>query len=364
MKALKVSLLLVLLCVVIPFVAIAFIEGTASAGLLFNSVRARAIPGNVLYAEYDTLLGWTTIPNMARKEVFGPTSSVSTTAAGLRIQPAHNSPSGDEKGVLCSGGSFTFGAGVSDTDTFCAQLQTVSPAFKTVNLGQLGYSADQAYLLYKRDGGKTPHVLNLFAFNWTELERLTSSEFRGYSKPRLTLSNNTLVPANAPVPHWSGANRWTDASSVLDQVRLVQFIRRHTNSSDSDKATQNDSAILAVAEAMFVDLDNLNRSNGSQLVLVYLPGTSDLGSTGNDDRRAKLAALSANHQLKFVDLTAQMRSLPSDTLDWMFITPNTNPIAGSSGYYTRTGHTWVAQHVVDYLRTLGLAETETAVTKP
>ena len=54
--------------------------------------------------------------------------------------------------------------------------------------------------------------------------------------------------------------------------------------------------------------------------------------------------------------TPEMRSVPADSLDWMFITDNALKVNGSAGHYTAMGHDWVARKLAGHLRRLRLLE--------
>jgi hypothetical protein len=53
-----------------------------------------------------------------------------------------------------------------------------------------------------------------------------------------------------------------------------------------------------------------------------------------------------------VDLTPEIRAVPPDSADWMFITPNALPVQGSSAHYTAAGHRWVAARLAEHLRAM------------
>lgn len=350
MKWFKRLALILVLCIV----ALAAIEGTASAALLLNSIRVRGSPGNFRQAAYDSLIGWVGLPNNARPDFFGPGLTVTTNAAGMRTHRKVDGTLPNQKRLICSGDSFTYGSGVSDSDTFCAQLEHEVPGLETLNMGQQGYGIDQMYLWYKRDAAKYPHQVHVLAFIWHDFERMELTEFWDYPKPRLKLENGALHLENVPVPQWSGPSRLTNISELFTQVRTVQFLRSRFNLSDSLKLARVDNKVWHVAEAVFADLAKVNQANGSKLVLLYLPALPDLTPGAYDHRRERLSAFSAKTGITLVDLTTPMRQVPADSSEWYFITPNALPVRGSSGHYTALGHKWVAKELATQLRALGI----------
>jgi hypothetical protein len=334
--------------------ALVALEGASSMFGLARAVRAlQPPPENFRQAAYDTLVGWIGIPNLAIRDNYGPGIRLTTNAEGMRIhRPATTPLAPGEHRVVCSGDSFTFGSGVADDETFCARLEQEIPGIRTLNLAQRGYGNDQMYLRYRRDGVRYPHQLHLFNFIWADLERMTMTSFLGYEKPVVRVRDGRLVAENVPVPEWGGWSRWTDAMALLPRIRLMQLLRERVDLSDSAKMARVDAQVMEPLEAIFRDLARLGKEHGSAVVLVYLPAPPDLVPGPWDARRAKLAALARKTGVRFVDLTDEIRQVPADSVDWLFITVNALPVRGSSGHYTPQGHAWVAKHLAEHLRAM------------
>lgn len=328
-------------------------EGAASIAIMARSVGRAPAPGNFRQARYDSLLGWVGMPNLALTDNYGPNLTLTTNAEGMRMHRAIGQPldSGETR-AICSGDSFTFGSGVSDNETFCAYLEGMLPRLETVNMSQRGYGIDQAYLWYKRDAGRFPHQLHIFAFIWNDFERMSVTSFTGYPKPRLRLRNDSLSIENVPVPEWKTPGTAARVLSGFSNSRLIRLLQNRVRVSESDQMHQIDTQIFPIAEAVFRDLVRLNAERGSQLVLVYLPAFPDLAPGALDDRRARLAAFAKANSVALIDLTEEMRAVPQDSIDWMYITPNALPVDGASGHYTAMGHEWVARKMADRLRAL------------
>jgi len=330
------------------------LEGLISFGLLASDIRhIPRTPENFRQAQYDTLLGWVGLPNLARTDNYGPGTRLTTNADGMRIHRPVSPPlAPGEKRIICSGDSFTFGSGVSDDETFCAYLEQELPGVRTLNMAQRGYGIDQAYLWYKRDAVRYPHQVHVFAFIWADFERMAVKSFTGYPKSRLRLKDGALEIENVPVPRWTGESRLTTALGMLPELRIVQAVQRRVDQSDATKLARVDAQVWDIALAVFKDLERLNRERGSNLVLVYLPAPADLAPGAQDTRRRRLAEFSHSSGIPFVDLTAEIRTVPPDSADWMFITPNALPVQGSSGHYTAAGHRWVAARLAEHLRAI------------
>ena len=349
----------VLLALLVTAVVLTGLEGLSSMAALARGFRAlRPPPANFRQASYDSLIGWVGIPNLAIADNYGPGLSLTTNAEGMRIhRPVSRTLAPDERRVICSGDSFTFGSGVGDRETFCAALERELPGVQTLNLAQRGYGNDQAYLRYRRDAAAYPHQLHLFAFIWNDFERMALRSFTGYPKPVLALRDGELVAENVPVPEWKGWSRWAAAPALLSRLRLMQVIRERVNPTDSAKMARVDAQVLPAVDAMFRDLARLARERGSELVLVYLPAPPDLAPGAWDPRRRKLAELSRTTGVTLIDLTDEIRRVPADSLDWMFITEHALPVDGASGHYTAMGHDWVARKLAAHLNALPTVRT-------
>lgn len=305
---------------------------------------------NFRQAAYDSTLGWVSLSNLAIRDNFGPGLSLHTDAEGVRIHGITTAAPSGTRNVICSGASFTFGSGVADDDTFCARLESLLPGTHTLNIAQRGYGLDQSYMLYQRYGAKHPHVLHLFVVNGGDVDRSLMTDMNGYPKPVIRLRGGRLVTDNVPVPQWKGWSRSRDAVTLLPTLRIVQALRRKTQPGEDGQYARADVQLWPLMDSLFRALRRTNESFGSTPVMVYLPSLTDIESAPRDRRRARLQASARAAGIAFVDLTPDLREVPPDSLDWMFITPNALPVDGASGHYTAVGHRWVAERIARHLR--------------
>lgn len=144
-----------------------------------------------LNTEYDPDLGWISKKSFAAQDMYGPGVALHTNARGFRGQDAvADSVATGKRRVVCSGDSFTLGHGVADEETWCSVLG--SDALETVNMGQLGYGIDQAYLWYMRDARTLDHHVHLLAFVTDDFRRMALDRFLGYAKPLLSPQGDSL----------------------------------------------------------------------------------------------------------------------------------------------------------------------------
>ena len=107
------------------------------------------------------------------RDVFGAGAGLSHNSFGLR-GPDPTSPelSAGKRRIICSGGSFTYGLGVGDAETFCAMLGRRLGGTETLNMSHPGHGIDQSFLWYQRDAERWPHQVHLLGFTWDDLERV------------------------------------------------------------------------------------------------------------------------------------------------------------------------------------------------
>jgi len=341
--------------VVLSIVAVVVLEGLASVGLLTGDIAAIRRPpvANFRQSAYDSLVGWVSFPNLAIRDDFGPGLALTTNADGLRIhRPVARALAPGERRIMCSGASFTFGSGVADGDTFCARLEQELPGVRTLNVAQLGYGVDQSFLWYRRDGARWPSQVHLFIVNGSDLDRTASKDLTGYAKPVLAVDHDTLVARNVPVPRWTGWSRWDQAKGLVPDLRIAQVVANRVDLSETAQYRRVDAKVWPMMDVLLRDLARLDRERHAAPVLVYLPGEPEFAPGPRDERRRHIARSAAAAGIPVVDLTADLRAVAPDSLDWMYITPNALPVRGSGGHFTPTGHRWVAQRLAEHLRAL------------
>lgn len=329
------------------------LEGAASTLLFVRDLANPTVDVNTRPARYDALLGWVGLPNLDMRDMFGPGAPLSTNADGMRVhRPVTAAVAPGVTRMICSGDSFTHGWGVGDSDTFCAQLERRVPHLETLNMAQHGFGIDQAWLWYRRDGGRYEHQVHLFAFIFNDFDRMGMRAFFGYPKPILRVDGDTLVVENTPVPRSPPSTLPATLQRVLPTLRVSQLAGGLKLQGDTARAAQREAEIQNVAEHVFRALKRLNEQRGSHLVLVYLPTLSDLEPSKLDDRRARVDRLAAAAGIPFIDLTPDIRALPSDSSAWYFITPNLIKARGAARHYTVSGNRWVAARLAERLNAM------------
>jgi hypothetical protein len=340
----------VLAVTIISIATLLMLEGAASAVLFVHDYNTATSPATQIrpHTEHDTLLGWVNRVSFSDPNEYGHGIAFNTTPERFRGRGALAPLPPGHTRLVCSGDSFTMGSGVRDEETWCAAFHRLVPSVETVNMGQGAYGLDQAYLWYRRDGARIPHQVHVLALNYVQFERALVPTFAGRFKPQFTLEGDRLALRNVPVPvqTMSALRREYASSRLVEQLRLVQAIRRISRFDGRKRQGEKVVDSWALFEAIFDDLAAFDRANGKQLVIAYLPTRRDSKSGDLDGRRRRLAEYCARRDVPCIDLTLALRALPADSLDLSFITHIEDGVApGVLGHYTAAGGTWAAREL-------------------
>ena len=328
-------------------VLLLLVEGIASIAYTVRDAFAAKPLARAFHTEYDRDLGWVNRPSVYLSNMYGPGKYLRTNSQRFRNNTdfTKSVPPGKTR-IICSGDSFTLGYGVDNDHTWPQLLASRAADIETVNMGQGGYGADQAYLWYKRDGVKLDHDIQIFAFIADDLRRMQSPTSFGYGKPMLVVENGQLVTKNVPVPLlvqvWSPNLARAQAALLnLSTMRLLRSVfRLDPSAAATQTRKESNQETSLVLSHMLDDLVATNRAKNSFLVLAYLP-TRDEGESGAYWRKF-LAEYAHQHGLLYLDLTDDFRRLPPQQLDQFFIASGALDFTGAAGHYTEAGNAFSA----------------------
>ena len=349
----KRSIFFIVLLVGLPVLLLVLVEGSVSLLMFGRDYRNQQAPRNSRpHTMYDTLLGWVNRPGSANPDEYGKGIGLTTNALGFRGSAAVNVSDTTTPRLVCSGDSFTLGYGVSDDQTWCGLLESYFPGLQTLNMGQGAYGLDQAFLWYRRDGVPVPHRVTVFAMTHVEIERSVTPTFMGRFKPVLALKDGHVQANNVPVPPQTDESlRRAYANRLVNNLRIVQALRRFPSFGGTAGTEHMLQQFWPTIDAVFAELDSLNRARGSELVLAYLPTRADLSPSALDRRRANIAKFAESHHVRFIDLTPALRAMRGDSADLSFITKVPAGAApGVGGHYTKLGNAWAARELATRLR--------------
>jgi hypothetical protein len=320
-------------------------EGVASLVHVADAVLERLQQPRL--ARYDAELGWVSAPSLALPDAWGSHRGLHINSRGFRgrAELTDETAFGTSR-ALCSGDSFTFGEGVSDEATWCAQLSQLEPRLETVNLGEPGYSAAQSYLRYRRDAQDLAHDLHLFAFIGDDLRRVGLPVQYGYARPQLRAEGDGLAPAITRVPYWRPTLARM-AGELAQQLRSVELARRALDRFAGGWRAAPEPSVAELAPLLrrvFEAVARLGERRGARTVFVYLPTQVDL--EGEQPWRGWARAALAELGFPLVDLTDALRALPRASALASFIPAG----ALAASHYTELGHAWVARELHTQLR--------------
>ncbi len=342
------ALIFVIFNIVAVLVLVLLAEGAASIYYAFRAAFATPAVAESLYTEYDPDLGWVNLPNVYLPNMYGPGKLLRTNSQRFRNDHDFTKTVPPDKArIICSGDSFTLGFGVDNEHTWPQQLAARNPNLETVNMGQGGYGADQAYLWYKRDGAVLDHDIQIFAIISPDVYRMQHSSFNGYGKPVLTVDNDHVVATNVPVPRtmevWSPRLvRAESALSNLSVTRALKSVFKFRAAAPLMDSKERNEETAWILSTMLDNLAAMNHAQNSVLVLAYLPTREELSGEAGASWRAFLANYANRNRLLYLDLFDDFRALPPAQLDRLFINRAAVNFPGAAGHYTEAGNEFVA----------------------
>ena len=160
-------------------------------------IRERATSGNASFNEkfeYDPWIGWN---NRANRH----SGDVKINAEHMRNEKEFKAgPHPQHKRLMVLGDSFSFGYGVSNEQTYAAQLAgNYLQDWEVLNLSVSATGTDQQIINYQRYGKKYEADIVVLGFYLLDYSR-NLIRFRYYAKPMFDLDDGHLVLTNSPVP--------------------------------------------------------------------------------------------------------------------------------------------------------------------
>jgi hypothetical protein len=338
--------------VLITILMFVLMEGVTSWLLLINDVQFRSGPTT---NEYHESLGWVGRQNVTLTDFYGSGKTVINNSKGFRSEVEFDDAKPEGFGrVVCSGDSFTFGAGVGNGETWCDLLTHHDPKLEAVNMGISGYGIGQAMLRYEQQVGDLEHDLHIFAFISADVGRTALPSHNGYGRPVVLVEDGELVVENVPVPQLSQTLS-RNADKLRAHLRSAEFAKRLLQRLAPPARMTREERTVAMIEEMspiatriFLRVDAAARERGARAVIVYLPVEADY--SGPDAWERWLVDAMSGLDVPFVNLAPDLRELPADVIKSYFI-PVGDP---GETHYTRDGNKRAAHALNRRLREQGL----------
>jgi hypothetical protein len=316
------------------------VEGLS--GLILAAKNTAEILSGDSYTQYDSKLGWVSIPGTHLRNAYGKGKSITIDQRGFRSDStALVKQNKDAATVVCSGNSFTFGEGVADNQTWCHQMTNEMSNIQTINLGYPGYGVDQSYLRYLREKPSIQHQYHIFAFIAADLVRASRAMFYGHGKPVFAVKDGALRLQNVPVPKLLPRLLWI-SQTFVSELRITELSRRLlARMLDSQNPTRSaDSTInLDAQKQIFRNLHDLSVQEGVRLIFVYIPIQSELHTPLAI--YPEILQMMEEENLPFVDLAAALRERNSRSAVDFYLDDDEL----GEGHLNENGHRWVAHSI-------------------
>jgi hypothetical protein len=202
-----------LLCAAVSGALLVGLEATLRWFPLYNPVpfyvtEPSGPPPTDSWMIADPLIGWRLRPDFQRDEA---SKYATSNSAGFRGPEELDAP---DAPVVVVGDSFVYGTGVSDDDTFAAQLEHLLRGPRVVNLGMPGFGIDQIALTVRHYALPLKPRLIVVGVVELDFERTLVAYNRGrrFVRPPVLLVNGQLVPRTTDVGPLVG---WLDSHGRL-----------------------------------------------------------------------------------------------------------------------------------------------------
>jgi hypothetical protein len=241
---------------------------------------------------------------------------------------------------------------VDGDQTWCSLLSGLDPALEPINMGQVGYGVDQAYLWYRRDAEDLGVDLHLLAFITHNFLRMKFQEYGGFGRPVLVVRDGELELANVPVPRKGYVlPTLTVVLARLDRLRTTEVAAKIRKRLPLERRqvpgawrARSNEEVRSVVSELFQELKRYNEERSRSTALVYLSSVEELQNPGDRDLAEWLPFVEAQADaldLPFFSLVDELTDLPAHEVSGLFL----------DGYHlTEAGHALVARTLLEGLR--------------
>lgn len=274
----------------------------------FISAQLDIIRANNGALVFDPTVGWALKPNI-------PGENFTTGAYGIRqnsntiIEPPQN-------GVLAVGDSFTAGSGVSNKDTWPAQLERLA-SVPVVNAGVGGFSVAQMFLVAQRLVPIVHPKTIVFGILSEDVLRDAYDLFGGGYKPWFRVEDGKAALEGVPVPRVSSRPPQMDwVHAVLGHSELVHRFMMKLGFGQwwlADRlrylrAQTNEEAVKSTC-ALMDDIVKLGRDASAHVIVVIFWGAAQVMTDPPAWYAADVASCASERKLDVVNLYSTLRAI-------------------------------------------------------
>ncbi len=248
-----------------------------------------------LFIEHDPHLGWRKIPNtigVFATDEYQTTEKINS--KGIRGPEYEYTKRPNEFRIFVLGDSFAEGYTVDFEDLFSEVLKRQlnnrqDRYFESINTGTGGYSTDQEFIVFQREGRKYNPNLTILLFYYNDVYYNTRREYWRGNKPAFEFRDDQLVVTNVPVPLPGSAPRslaatktWLHRNSKLYRFVSTAIKGHHVLNGIAKNVPEvlrvwetspNESMLHGwkLTEALIMKLKAETRAIESNLLIFYVP---------------------------------------------------------------------------------------------
>lgn len=301
--------------------------------------------------QYDKLLGWRGIPGIKCEVKGSPEVNMWVTINSKSFRDKEHSYLSERKlyKIVALGDSFVWGVGVEPedrlTDILEFSLKNKGIESEVINLGMLGYSTDQEYLLFQSEGIKYKPNLVILVLYSDDIDANPLRNISYYQKPAFRFTKaGTLKLTNVPVPTQNDITVWLkNHSSIyylytvfLTKINLFRNLCIMVGLMEDEEYIKQQAVLLT--KELLRNLFNLVKQNNSDFLVVLIPDRKKAENTQrNGDFTAIAAFIRSDLQSHVLDLRPL---LFKDTGKYYF---------KADPHWTAEGHRLAADTIFTYL---------------
>jgi hypothetical protein len=260
------------------------------------------------YHTYDAELGW--VPKQAKVNLYGKTFT--TFKDGIRSNGSGVAWEGSDHPILAVGDSFTFGTGVSDWETWPAQLERLSGR-RVINGGVEGYGVDQIFLRARRLLSHHQFSTVIFSFIPADIYRSQMSVLFATAKPYFDFKDGQLTLENVPVPPPLPATKDGELAIALEHSRVVHATMKRLFpkwwlKAPSEIQAQDEKAANKVVCVLLHNLEKLTKFYASDLLVLLEHGEAFAESAAD----AKVVNCLSEPTTRVLDLGPELSRLKAN----------------------------------------------------
>jgi hypothetical protein len=282
--------------------------------------------------QHDSLIGWKPQPNLR-----GPAQN--TNSRGIRgvTEYSYERPPRVPR-LIVHGDSFTWGLGVSDSETYSSRLATLLPGSEVINMGINGHGIDQQYLYWLAEGRRYQPDVVILGFFVPDFHR-SMLAIREHPKPRFSLGDRglNLIGVPVPTPQQYLDDCALDCRSTSRVLDLASAGIRRMRAREPEDSFLHKSALT---KAILASWSESLSETQAEFCLVVIPQARYREYPDHERIEQLLQRSAQENGFAFLNLTDGLRE---------FEMSGRKAFLESNGHWSADGHSFAASQIADLL---------------